>query len=142
MNFLWDYGSKELLVLFSERQSLNHCLSIAYLILPLAFGWSIQAPLASRLTMASDDKVYIIFSQLSVDARMEMTKKAIKSVKHIAEKARKKNSEGDEAEGVANRHLTDEDALSHLQQSYAHLETLSHSFISYLKNSDQVNWKR
>ncbi|KAL8172891.1 UNVERIFIED_CONTAM: hypothetical protein K2H54_030672 [Gekko kuhli] len=67
-----------------------------------------------------------------------MTKKAIKSMKHIAEKARKKTSEGDDAEGVANRHLTDEDALSHLQQSLAHLETLSHSFISYLKNSDQT----
>lgn len=91
--------------------------------------------------MATDDKVYIIFSQLSVDARLEMTKKAIKSVKHIAEKARKKISEGDDAEGVANRHLADEDALSHLQQSFAHLETLSHSFISYLKNSDQVNRK-
>nr|XP_056712438.1 NBAS subunit of NRZ tethering complex [Euleptes europaea] len=76
--------------------------------------------------------------KLSIDARVEMTKKAIKLVKHIAEKARKKTSEGDDAEGVADRHLTYEDALTHLQQSFAHLETLSHSFISYLKNSDQT----
>uniref|UniRef100_A0ACB8GDT9 Uncharacterized protein n=2 Tax=Sphaerodactylus townsendi TaxID=933632 RepID=A0ACB8GDT9_9SAUR len=76
--------------------------------------------------------------KLSVDAREEMTKKAIKSVKHIAEKARKKTAEGDDAEGVPNRHLAFEDALTHLQQSLAHLETLSHSFISYLKNSDQT----
>ncbi|XP_077167102.1 NBAS subunit of NRZ tethering complex isoform X2 [Paroedura picta] len=76
--------------------------------------------------------------KLSVDARIEMTKKAIKSVKHIAEKARKKSSEGDNAAGVAHRRLTDEDALAHLQQSFAHLETLGHSFVSYLKNSDQT----
>ncbi|XP_061478724.1 NBAS subunit of NRZ tethering complex isoform X2 [Rhineura floridana] len=76
-------------------------------------------------------------SKLSVDSRVEMTKKAIKSVKHVAEKAGKRTSEGDNTEEVANRHITYEDALNHLQQSLAHLETLSHSFISYLKNSDQ-----
>uniref|UniRef100_A0A8D0HP89 NBAS subunit of NRZ tethering complex n=1 Tax=Sphenodon punctatus TaxID=8508 RepID=A0A8D0HP89_SPHPU len=71
-------------------------------------------------------------TELSVDARVEMTKKAIKSVKQITEKRRKKNSE-DAVEG-ANIY---EDALTHLQQSLAHLETLRHSFIAYLKNSDQ-----
>lgn len=30
------------------------------------------------------------------------------------------------------------EALNHLQQSLAHLETLTHSFITYLKNSEQV----
>ncbi|XP_032999018.1 neuroblastoma-amplified sequence isoform X1 [Lacerta agilis] len=76
-------------------------------------------------------------TKLSVDSRVEMTRKAIKSVKHIAEKAGKRSSEGDHAEDVPGRHVTYEDALSHLQQSLAHLETLSHSFISSLKNSDQ-----
>ncbi|XP_053141424.1 NBAS subunit of NRZ tethering complex isoform X2 [Hemicordylus capensis] len=76
-------------------------------------------------------------TKLSVDSRIEMTKKAIKSVKHIAEKAGKRTSSGDGTGGVVSRHATYEDALNHLQQSLAHLETLSHSFISYLKNSDQ-----
>uniref|UniRef100_A0A8D2IZ58 NBAS subunit of NRZ tethering complex n=1 Tax=Varanus komodoensis TaxID=61221 RepID=A0A8D2IZ58_VARKO len=76
-------------------------------------------------------------TKLSVDSRVEMTKKAIKSVKHIAEKAGKGTSEEDSIEGVVNREISYEDALNHLRQSLAHLETLSHSFISYLKNSDQ-----
>ncbi|CAI5769585.1 neuroblastoma-amplified sequence isoform X1 [Podarcis lilfordi] len=76
-------------------------------------------------------------TKLSVDSRVEMTRKAIKSVKHIAEKAGKRSSEGDHAEDMPGRQITYEDALSHLQQSLAHLETLSHSFISSLKNSDQ-----
>uniref|UniRef100_A0A670I1X9 NBAS subunit of NRZ tethering complex n=1 Tax=Podarcis muralis TaxID=64176 RepID=A0A670I1X9_PODMU len=76
-------------------------------------------------------------TKLSVDSRAEMTRKAIKSVKHIAEKAGKRSSEGDHAGDMPGRQITYEDALSHLQQSLAHLETLSHSFISSLKNSDQ-----
>ncbi|KAM6458959.1 NBAS subunit of NRZ tethering complex isoform 2-T2 [Liasis olivaceus] len=76
-------------------------------------------------------------TKLSVDSRVEMTKKAIKSMKHAAEKAGKRTSEGDLAEGVVNRQITYKDVLNHLQQSLAHLETLSHSFISYLKTSDQ-----
>ncbi|XP_063170753.1 NBAS subunit of NRZ tethering complex [Candoia aspera] len=76
-------------------------------------------------------------TKLSVDSRVEMTKKAIKSMKHAAEKAGKGTSEGDLTEGVVNRQITYKDVLNHLQQSLAHLETLSHSFISYLKTSDQ-----
>ncbi|KAM3855647.1 NBAS subunit of NRZ tethering complex isoform 2-T2 [Vipera latastei] len=76
-------------------------------------------------------------TKLSVDSRVEMTKKAIKSMKHTAEKAGKRASEGDLTEGVAHRQITYEDVLNHLQQSLAHLETLNHSFISYLKTSDQ-----
>ncbi|KAJ6653763.1 hypothetical protein lerEdw1_008735 [Lerista edwardsae] len=76
-------------------------------------------------------------TKLSVDSRVEMTKKAIKTVKHVAEKAGKRAADEDDAEGVVSRHMSYEDALSHLQQSLAHLETLSHSFISFLKNSDQ-----
>ncbi|XP_066468045.1 NBAS subunit of NRZ tethering complex isoform X2 [Tiliqua scincoides] len=76
-------------------------------------------------------------TKLSVDSRVEMTKKAIKTMKHVAEKAGKRTADGDDAEGVVSRHMDYEDALSHLQQSLAHLGTLSHSFISFLKNSDQ-----
>ncbi|XP_039190737.1 neuroblastoma-amplified sequence isoform X2 [Crotalus tigris] len=76
-------------------------------------------------------------TKLSVDSRVEMTKKAIKSMRHTAEKAGKRASEGDLTEGVVHRQITYEDVLNHLQQSLAHLETLNHSFISYLKTSDQ-----
>uniref|UniRef100_A0A803SNA9 NBAS subunit of NRZ tethering complex n=1 Tax=Anolis carolinensis TaxID=28377 RepID=A0A803SNA9_ANOCA len=76
-------------------------------------------------------------SKLSVDSRVGMTKKAIKSVKHVAEKSGKRTTEGDNVEGVVDGQISYEDAMNHLQQSLAHLETLNHSFISYLKNSDQ-----
>uniref|UniRef100_A0A803TSU4 NBAS subunit of NRZ tethering complex n=1 Tax=Anolis carolinensis TaxID=28377 RepID=A0A803TSU4_ANOCA len=76
-------------------------------------------------------------TKLSVDSRVGMTKKAIKSVKHVAEKSGKRTTEGDNVEGVVDGQISYEDAMNHLQQSLAHLETLNHSFISYLKNSDQ-----
>lgn len=66
-----------------------------------------------------------------------MTKKAIKAVNHLSEKSRKKTSDNDmeDAETLA---VAYEKTLNHLQQSLAHLETLTHSFITYLKNSKQV----
>lgn len=91
------------------------------------------------MAVTINDDMCIIFSQLSVDSRVEMTKKAIKTLKHIAEKAGKRAA--DDAEEVVSRHMSHEDALSHLQQSLAHLETLSHRFIAFLKNSDQVHEK-
>uniref|UniRef100_A0A674I3P7 NBAS subunit of NRZ tethering complex n=1 Tax=Terrapene triunguis TaxID=2587831 RepID=A0A674I3P7_9SAUR len=75
-------------------------------------------------------------TKLSVDARLEMTNKAIKAMQQIIEKSRKKNSE-DGMDGAGSTPVTYEKALNHLQQSLAHLETLNHRFISYLKNSDQ-----
>lgn len=66
-----------------------------------------------------------------------MTKKAIKAVKHLSEKSRKKPSEND-MEDAENPSVAYEKTLNHLQQSLAHLETLTHSFITYLKNSKQV----
>ncbi|XP_067400847.1 NBAS subunit of NRZ tethering complex isoform X2 [Emydura macquarii macquarii] len=75
-------------------------------------------------------------TKLSVDARLEMTNKAIKAVQQIVEKSRKKNSE-DGMDGGGSKPFTYEEALNHLQQSLAHLETLSHRFITYLKNSEQ-----
>ncbi|XP_042637798.1 neuroblastoma-amplified sequence [Orycteropus afer afer] len=73
---------------------------------------------------------------LSVEARTEMTRKAIKTVKHFIEKPRKRNSEGDIQEPGDSK-VTYADTLTHLERSLAHLETLSHSFIVSLKNSEQ-----
>lgn len=66
-----------------------------------------------------------------------MTKKAIKAVKHLSEKSRKKTSDND-MKDAENTSAVYEETLNHLQQSLAHLETLIHSFITYLKSSEQV----
>lgn len=66
-----------------------------------------------------------------------MTEKAIKTVKHFIEKPRKRNSEDDFQE-MSDCKLTYADTLTHLEKSLAHLETLHHSFILSLKNSEQV----
>nr|BAB30496.1 unnamed protein product [Mus musculus] len=65
-----------------------------------------------------------------------MTRKAIKTIKHFIEKPRKRNSEEDPQEGRGSQ-ATYPDALAHLETSLAHLETLSHSFILSLRNSEQ-----
>ncbi|XP_024408243.2 NBAS subunit of NRZ tethering complex [Desmodus rotundus] len=75
-------------------------------------------------------------TKLSVEARKEMTSKAIKTVKHFIEKTRKRNSEEDIQE-ASDSTVTYADALSHLEKSLAHLETLNHSFIVSLKDSEQ-----
>ncbi|XP_035176436.1 neuroblastoma-amplified sequence isoform X2 [Oxyura jamaicensis] len=75
-------------------------------------------------------------TKLTVEARIEVTKKAIKAVKHLSEKSRKKPSENG-MEDAENPSVAYEKTLNHLQQSLAHLETLTHSFITYLKNSEQ-----
>ncbi|XP_068793258.1 NBAS subunit of NRZ tethering complex isoform X1 [Struthio camelus] len=75
-------------------------------------------------------------TKLPVEARIEVTKKAIKAVEHLSEKSRKKPSEND-VEDTETASVAYEKSLNHLQQSLAHLETLSHSFITYLKNSEQ-----
>ncbi|XP_031960030.1 neuroblastoma-amplified sequence isoform X3 [Corvus moneduloides] len=75
-------------------------------------------------------------TKLPVEARIEVTKKAIKAVKHLSEKSRKKTSDND-MKDVENRSAAYEETLKHLQQSLAHLETLTHSFITYLKSSEQ-----
>uniref|UniRef100_A0A8C2TJ77 NBAS subunit of NRZ tethering complex n=1 Tax=Coturnix japonica TaxID=93934 RepID=A0A8C2TJ77_COTJA len=75
-------------------------------------------------------------TKLPVEARIEVTKKAVTAVKHLSEKSRKKPSEND-LEDAKNPAAAYEKTLNHLQQSLAHLETLTHSFITYLKNSEQ-----
>ncbi|XP_014445107.1 neuroblastoma-amplified sequence isoform X2 [Tupaia chinensis] len=75
-------------------------------------------------------------TKLSVETREEMTRKAIKTVRHFIEKPRKRNSEED-IQGASDSKVTYADTLDHLEKSLAHLETLSHSFIISLKNSEQ-----
>uniref|UniRef100_A0A803V5S8 NBAS subunit of NRZ tethering complex n=1 Tax=Ficedula albicollis TaxID=59894 RepID=A0A803V5S8_FICAL len=75
-------------------------------------------------------------TKLPVEARIEVTKKAIKAVKHLSEKSRKKTSDND-MKDAENPSAAYEETLNHLQQSLAHLETLTHSFITSLKSSEQ-----
>ncbi|XP_072498758.1 NBAS subunit of NRZ tethering complex [Notamacropus eugenii] len=75
-------------------------------------------------------------TKLTVDARTEMTRRAVTTVKHFIEKRRKRSPDQDSEEPAAFP-VTYEDALSHLEQSLAHLETLQHSFITSLKTSEQ-----
>uniref|UniRef100_A0A672U883 NBAS subunit of NRZ tethering complex n=1 Tax=Strigops habroptila TaxID=2489341 RepID=A0A672U883_STRHB len=73
---------------------------------------------------------------LPLEARIEVTKKAIKIVIHLSEKSRRITLEND-MEDAENPSVAYGETLNHLQQSLAHLETLTHSFITYLKNSEQ-----
>ncbi|XP_036080545.1 neuroblastoma-amplified sequence isoform X2 [Rousettus aegyptiacus] len=75
-------------------------------------------------------------TKLSVEERKEMTRMAIKAVKHFIEKSRKRNLEENIQEANGSE-MTYVDALNHLEKSLAHLETLNHSFIVSLKNSEQ-----
>ncbi|XP_048209358.1 NBAS subunit of NRZ tethering complex [Perognathus longimembris pacificus] len=75
-------------------------------------------------------------TKLTVEAREEMTRKAIKTVKHFIEKPRKKNPEEAVPEAGDSK-VTYADTLNHLEKSLAHLETLGHSFIVSLKSSEQ-----
>nr|XP_006006206.1 PREDICTED: neuroblastoma-amplified sequence isoform X2 [Latimeria chalumnae] len=76
-------------------------------------------------------------SKLTVEARIEMTKKAIKAAEHISKKPSKQISE-DSSQVAVNSPVSFEEVLHHLQQSLAHLETFGQSFIMSLKNSDQA----
>ncbi|KAM6221100.1 NBAS subunit of NRZ tethering complex-like [Rhynchocyon petersi] len=74
-------------------------------------------------------------TKLPVEARKEMTRKAIKTVKHFIEKPRKRHADDDQETNDST--ITYADTLNHLEKSLAHLETLSHSFIVSLKSSEQ-----
>uniref|UniRef100_A0A452VGE8 NBAS subunit of NRZ tethering complex n=1 Tax=Ursus maritimus TaxID=29073 RepID=A0A452VGE8_URSMA len=67
-------------------------------------------------------------TKLSVEARKEMTRKTIQTVKHFIEKPRKRSSEDDIQEDSDSK-MTYADVLNHLEKSLAHLETLNHSFL-------------
>ncbi|XP_015247730.1 PREDICTED: neuroblastoma-amplified sequence [Cyprinodon variegatus] len=80
---------------------------------------------------------------LSVQARLEVIKRASKALRQLAEKSRKKGSDNTgEQEGTGATGVTFEEALAHLQQSQAHLDTLSHAFILSLRDSQQEQQRR
>ncbi|KAG8445663.1 hypothetical protein GDO86_010442 [Hymenochirus boettgeri] len=73
-------------------------------------------------------------TKLTVENRTEMTKKTIAAVKQFMEKQKKKGLE--DSTQTCNS-VTYEVAFNHLQQSLAHLGTLSHDFINHLKSTDK-----
>lgn len=75
---------------------------------------------------------------LSIQSRSEVIKRATKALRQLAEKSRKRGGDGSgEQEGMDPAGMTFDEALAHLQQSQAHLDTLSHAFILSLKDSQQ-----
>ncbi|KAJ1149646.1 hypothetical protein NDU88_002451 [Pleurodeles waltl] len=73
-------------------------------------------------------------NKLSIDSRTQMTKKAVAAIQLITERKGKKAID----DGTAgNSPITYEEALNHLKQSLAHLETLSHDLITSLRSTDQ-----
>uniref|UniRef100_A0A3P9P6K2 NBAS subunit of NRZ tethering complex n=1 Tax=Poecilia reticulata TaxID=8081 RepID=A0A3P9P6K2_POERE len=80
---------------------------------------------------------------LSVQARSEVIKRASRALRQLAEKNRKKGIDNSgEHEGTDPTEMTSDEALAHLQQSEAHLDTLSHAFILSLKDSQQEQRQR
>ncbi|XP_041043793.1 neuroblastoma-amplified sequence isoform X1 [Carcharodon carcharias] len=75
-------------------------------------------------------------NKLNVQARLEITKRAMKAIKQTSEKQKKKTLEGS-IPPASNSQVSYEETLTHLQQSFAHLETLNHSFVRSLKASNQ-----
>uniref|UniRef100_A0A8K9WWQ7 NBAS subunit of NRZ tethering complex n=1 Tax=Oncorhynchus mykiss TaxID=8022 RepID=A0A8K9WWQ7_ONCMY len=74
-------------------------------------------------------------NQLSVSVRVEVMKRGMKALRQLREKSRKRGV--DEVESDRSDTSSFDHALSHLQQSLAHLDTLGHSFILSLKDSNQ-----
>lgn len=78
--------------------------------------------------------------QLSIQARLEVIKRATKALRQLGEKSRKRGGDGCvEQEGTDPAGMTFDEALAHLQQSQAHLDTLSHAFVLSLRDSQQVD---
>lgn len=80
---------------------------------------------------------YLFLLKLSVEARKEMTRKAIQTVQHFIEKPRKRSSE-DNIQEASDPNITYADVRDQLEKSLAHLETLNHTFLVSLRNSEQV----
>ncbi|KAM3602383.1 uncharacterized protein V6R79_003119 [Siganus canaliculatus] len=75
---------------------------------------------------------------LSVQARSEVIKRATKALRQLGEKSKRRGGDDSgEQEGSDQAGMSFEEALAHLQQSQAHLDTLSHAFILSLKDSQQ-----
>ncbi|KAJ4929301.1 hypothetical protein JOQ06_004911, partial [Pogonophryne albipinna] len=75
---------------------------------------------------------------LSIQARSEVIKRATKALRQLGEKSKKRVGEGSGEQGGSDAAgMTFDEALTHLKQSTAHLDTLSHAFILSLKDSQQ-----
>uniref|UniRef100_A0A3Q1FX53 NBAS subunit of NRZ tethering complex n=1 Tax=Acanthochromis polyacanthus TaxID=80966 RepID=A0A3Q1FX53_9TELE len=72
--------------------------------------------------------------QLSVQTRSEVIKRATKALRQLAEKNRRREVDQDGSDPTG---MTFDEALTHLQQSQTHLESLSHDFIQSLRDSQQ-----
>uniref|UniRef100_A0A8C6WSM4 NBAS subunit of NRZ tethering complex n=1 Tax=Neogobius melanostomus TaxID=47308 RepID=A0A8C6WSM4_9GOBI len=72
---------------------------------------------------------------LSISARSEVIKRATKSLRQLAEKGRKRG--GGEQEEKDPAGMSFDEALTHLQQSQSHLDTLSLPCIMSLRDSQQ-----
>lgn len=68
-----------------------------------------------------------------------MIKRSAKALRQLGEKSRKRGGDGGpEQDGAGPTGMTFDEALAHLQQSQAHLETLSQDFVLSLGDSQQV----
>uniref|UniRef100_A0A8C4GW67 NBAS subunit of NRZ tethering complex n=1 Tax=Dicentrarchus labrax TaxID=13489 RepID=A0A8C4GW67_DICLA len=76
--------------------------------------------------------------KLSIQTRSEVIKRATKALRQLGEKSKKRGGDGSgEQEGTDPVGMTFDEALAHLQQSQAHLDTLSHAFVLSLKDNQQ-----
>uniref|UniRef100_A0AAY5KHE6 Neuroblastoma-amplified sequence N-terminal domain-containing protein n=1 Tax=Esox lucius TaxID=8010 RepID=A0AAY5KHE6_ESOLU len=74
-------------------------------------------------------------NKLSVGVRSEVMKRAMKALRQLGEKTKKRGGAIGEHDGSSA--IGFDDALSHLQQSLAHLDSLGDAFIQSLKGSNQ-----
>lgn len=78
--------------------------------------------------------------QLSIQARSEVIKRATKALRQLCEKSKKRGGEGScDQDWKCPAGMAFDEAVAHLQQSQAHLDTLSHPFIQSLKDTQQVH---
>ncbi|XP_028997310.1 NBAS subunit of NRZ tethering complex isoform X2 [Betta splendens] len=76
--------------------------------------------------------------RLGIQTRSEVIKRATKALRQLGEKSRKRGCDGGgETEGRGPAGMTFDEAVAHLQQSQAHLDTLNHVFIVSLRDSQQ-----
>ncbi|XP_068609705.1 NBAS subunit of NRZ tethering complex [Brachionichthys hirsutus] len=76
---------------------------------------------------------------LTIQTRSEVIKRATKALRQRGEKSSRKKGgdDGGEQERMDPAGTTFDEAIAHLQQSQAHLDTLSHAFVMSLKDSQQ-----
>lgn len=67
-----------------------------------------------------------------------MIKRATRTLRQLCEKSKKRGDGSGEQERTDPAGMTFDEAIAHLQQSQAHLDTLSHAFIQSLKDVQQV----